>query len=125
MSKEGGGFFNYLIIVIYAACIVALAGAELHRRYHRGRLYSDRSVGASGQLVRDLHGDVRGPKADLSNASPVRQESARKSRQEQAAPAASPEERSGKTAVRTGEQSDELGWSDRRELNKLIDDLAP
>ena len=126
MSKQSGGFFNYLVIVTFAVCIVALAGAELHKRYHGGKSHVvNRKGGATGQLVRDLHGDVGGSRASLSKATPGKEGGARVSREQPSTPTAAREKQSEKAPAATEKSADELGWSDRRQLNDLIDNLSP
>ena len=124
MSKQGGGFFNYLIIIFFAGCIVALAAAELHQRYRGGRPGRTVSSGSAGQLVRDLHGQASSPGARIRRATPA-EERVRNSRGEPSAPVGGRDKQQAVSPEESRSQSDKLGWSDRRQLNDLINNLSP
>ena len=123
MSKQVAGFFNYLVIVVFAGCIVAIAAAELHKSYRGGDLRSARGGAGRGRPLPELRADAGSPKAGLRKTTPVQ------SAFESGTSGTKTEERGAgqgkKGRTDSVEQSDNLGWSDRRELNNLIDNLSP
>jgi len=99
----GSPLLNNIIVILFAAAIVALGANELAHKYAHGRTGSKRE---GQRIVRELHGPV-----DVKDAS-----QGRASLRRGMAPAKENE---------SGSSGDALDRSDRSELKNLLDSVVP
>ncbi len=97
----GSPLLNNIIVMLFAAAIVALGANELAHKYAHGRAGSKRE---GQRIVRELHGPV-----DVKDAS-----QGRASLRRGMAPASE-----------KGSSGDALDHSDRSELKNLLDSVVP